>query len=66
MLLRVLTRSPLLLQVGSNGAGKTTQLRVLAGELELDGGEVRGASPGGIVHGMPARTPRASYSLKKL
>ena len=26
--------------VGNNGAGKTTQLRVLAGELELDGGEI--------------------------
>ena len=26
--------------VGSNGAGKTTQLRVLAGELELEEGEV--------------------------
>ena len=26
--------------VGSNGAGKTTQLRVLAGELELDEGEI--------------------------
>jgi len=26
--------------VGNNGAGKTTQLRVLAGELELDSGEI--------------------------
>ena len=26
--------------VGNNGAGKTTQLRILAGELELDEGEV--------------------------
>ena len=26
--------------VGNNGAGKTTQLKILAGELELDGGEV--------------------------
>jgi len=26
--------------VGDNGSGKTTQLRVLAGELELDGGEI--------------------------
>ena len=26
--------------IGSNGAGKTTQLRVLAGELDLDEGEV--------------------------
>jgi len=26
--------------VGNNGAGKTTQLRILAGELELDSGEI--------------------------
>jgi len=26
--------------VGNNGAGKTTQLRILAGELELDAGEI--------------------------
>ena len=31
--------------VGNNGAGKTTQLRVLAEELELDGGELIKSSP---------------------
>ena len=27
--------------VGENGAGKTTQLRLIAGELELDQGEIQ-------------------------
>jgi ABC-type glutathione transport system ATPase component len=31
--------------VGNNGAGKTTQLRVLAEELELDGGELIKSAP---------------------
>lgn len=31
--------------VGNNGAGKTTQLKVLAGELELDAGELVKSRP---------------------
>jgi ATPase subunit of ABC transporter with duplicated ATPase domains len=38
--------------VGSNGAGKTTQLKVLAGEVELDGGELIKSSAGALTYSL--------------
>src|SRR5204862_3161759 len=43
--------------LGRNGAGKTTFLRILSGEVEPDGGEVAFA-PGATVSLLPQDVPR--------